>query len=196
MNNTLISPFNYSNYNFLTSNACDIHDNIIQYAENNLNRVKYQLEFNNIFNNIDIALKVEFSIFEFALIYTINKNLPFDYINAVYIDKINDIQQNLNPNNKINNKTLLPSIINNIIDPSTIAFLSPQQLHPEKWKYQINKFNYLELKEKSIKYSTAYKCSRCGESKCKITQSQTRCADEPATTFVCCMVCHKTFKFS
>jgi len=196
MNINLISPFNHSNYNFLTTNANDINENIIQFAENNLNRVKYQLEFNNIFNDIDIALKIEFSIFEFTLIYIINKNLPFDYINAVYLDKINDIKQNLDPNNKIANKTLLHSIMSNSINPLTVAFLSPQQLHPEKWKYQINKINYLELKEKSIKYSNAYKCSRCGESKCKITQAQTRCADEPATTFVCCMVCHKTFKFS
>ena len=193
---SFISPFNHSNYNFITSNANDINDNIIQYAENNIKRSKFQMELNDILNNIDLALNIEFSIFEFSLIYIINKNLPYEYIFAVYQDKFNDIVLNLNPNNKINNKSLLSSLLNNIIDPLTIAFLSPHQLHPDKWKYQINKINYLELKEKNIKYSNAYKCSRCGESKCKISQSQTRCADEPATTFVYCLVCYKTFKFS
>ena len=54
---------------------------------------------------------------------------------------------------------------------------------------------YIEQREKNIVYSDAYKCFKCGESKCKITQAQTRSADEPMTTFVVCVVCHNTFKF-
>ena len=53
----------------------------------------------------------------------------------------------------------------------------------------------MEQREKNIVYSDAYKCFKCGESKCKITQAQTRSADEPMTTFVVCVVCHNTFKF-
>ena len=50
--------------------------------------------------------------------------------------------------------------------------------------------------ENNIVYSDAYKCFKCGESKCKIAMKQMRSADEPMTTFVKCLVCGNAFKIN
>jgi transcription elongation factor S-II len=190
-----VSPFNYTNYEFITDNKVDIKDNVIQYAESILERVQNQLKINSYVNNINIAYKIETSVFEFSLIYCLNNNLSNNFLKSVYDDKINNIIENLNINSKLNNKTLLDYILNDKINPSYIAFLSPSQLDPEKWTFLIKKKEYREWRENNISYSDTYKCGRCGERKCKVSQYQTRGADEPMTVFVTCLICYNSFKF-
>ena len=191
----LVSPFNYTNYNFVTENSADISDLWIQYAEENIDRAKNQLQLNKLIGNIDLALKIELSIFEYTLIYCQNNKFDKRFIISVYQDKFNYIISNLKNIPGINNLTLKPNLLNGKINPNYLAFLSPQQIHPEKWDYCIKKKENIEQRENSISYSDAYKCHKCGESKSRVRQSQTRCADEPMTTFVTCLVCHNTFKF-
>jgi DNA-directed RNA polymerase subunit M/transcription elongation factor TFIIS len=190
-----VSPFNYTNYEFITDNKVDIKDNVIRYAESILERAHNQLKINNYVNNIYIAYKIETSVFEFSLIYCLNNNLSNNFLKSVYDDKINNIIENLNINSKLNNKTLLDYILNDKINPSYVAFLSPSQLDPEKWTFLIKKKEYREWRENNISYSDTYKCGRCGERKCKVSQYQTRGADEPMTVFVTCLICYNSFKF-
>jgi DNA-directed RNA polymerase subunit M/transcription elongation factor TFIIS len=195
--NTIIddSPFHYSKYNFITENSVDIKDSYIQYAESILDRAKYQMEINKIIQNIDIAIKIELSIFEYCLIYCLNNGYEQKFIKPIYNDKVYNIISNLDQTHIINNQTFKNDILNGKINPSYVAFMSPSQLHPTQWQYWVKKKEYKEWRENSIAYSDAYKCFKCGESKCKISQAQTRSADEPMTTFVTCLVCHNTFKF-
>jgi DNA-directed RNA polymerase subunit M/transcription elongation factor TFIIS len=188
------SPFHYSRYNFITENSVDIKDSYIQYAEKTLEREKNQLMINNIIENIDVAISIELSIFEYSLIYCLNNNYSFNFLKPVYDDKLHNILLNLDPNSNLKNLTLKANILNGKIKPCDVAFMSPSQLHPEKWMYLIKKKEYKEWRENSIAYSTDFKCRKCGESKCKITQAQTRSADEPMTIFRHCMVCHHTHK--
>jgi DNA-directed RNA polymerase subunit M/transcription elongation factor TFIIS len=190
------NPFSYINYDFVIPNSIDIKDNFIQYAETNLNRAKSQTILSDILLDVDIALKIELSIFEYALNYCLNNKYDFNYILPIYQDKLNEILVNLDENKKgIENKTFKKNILSGKIEPNSVAFLSPAQIHPERWEYILKKKEYIEQRENNIVYSDAYKCFKCGESKCKITQAQTRSADEPMTTFVVCVVCHNTFKF-
>lgn len=192
-----VSPYNHSQYNFVIENSVDLKDSWIQHGENNIDRASVQLELNNILNNIDMALKIELSIFEYALIYCLNNKYDINYIRPIYYDKLNFITSNLDETNKsIGNKYLKKNILNKKINPSFVAFLSPSQIHPDKYAELVKKRNYIEYRENNIAYSDVYKCYKCGESKCKITQAQTRSADEPMTTFVVCLVCHNTFKFN
>lgn len=189
------SPYNHTKYNFVIENSIDLKDSWIQFAELCIDRAKNQILLSNILNDIDIGIKIELSIFEYALNYCNNK-YDKNYIKPVYDDKFNYILANLDEFKKgIYNKYLKKNILNNKINPSYVAFLSPAQIHPEKWSYVIKKKEYIEQRENNIAYSDAYKCRKCGESKSKITQAQTRSADEPMTTFVVCLVCHNTFKF-
>ncbi len=189
------SPFSYVNYGFVTENSVDIKDSWIQQAEKDICRADYQMKLSNLLMDVDIGLKIELSIFEYALIYCQNHQFTIQFIKSVYEDKYNDIVSNIIDTPGINNKNFKNLILNNTINPSYVAFLSPAQLHPDKWQYYIKKKEYIEQRENNISYSDAYKCYKCGESKAKITQAQTRSADEPMTTFVTCLVCHNTFKF-
>lgn len=190
-----IDPFNYSKYDFVIENSIDIKDLWIKYAELNIDRYNKQIYLSNILIDIDIAIKIELSIFEYSLIYCLNNKYDMNYIKPVYYDKFNFIISNIEDIKGINNKTLKKNILSKKINPSYIAFFSPSQIHPEKWHHIIKKKEYIETRENNIAYSDEYKCKKCGESKSKITQIQTRSADEPMTTFVVCLICHNTFKF-
>lgn len=190
-----ISPYHHTKYNFITENSIDIKDCYIHYAETILERAKNQVKLNNIINDIEISLKIELSIFEFALIYCLNNSLGENFLKSVYDDKLNNIISNITDTKNINNKTLKQDLLTNKINPSYVAFMSPAQLHPQKWLYWVKKKEYKELRENSIAYSDTYKCFKCGERKCKVSQAQTRGADEPMTTFVTCLICYNTFKF-
>jgi DNA-directed RNA polymerase subunit M/transcription elongation factor TFIIS len=190
------SPYNYSKYNFVTENSIDLKDNWIQYGEIAIDRPNKQIILSNLLKDIDVAIKIELSIFEYSLIYCLNNKYDKNYIKPIYEEKFNFIITNLDENNKkINNQTFKKDILSKKINPTYVAFLSPQQVHPQRWANLIKKRKYIEQRENNIAYSDAYKCYKCGESKCKITQAQTRSADEPMTTFVVCLVCHNTFKF-
>lgn len=188
------SPFNYSNYDFIIKTDINIKDSIIQFAETNIERAEYQIVLSNILNNIKMAIDIETSIFEYALIYSLNK-YDHTFIKPVYKDKFYFIISNLEKDNKINNISLKKKILNNEINPKIIAFMSPSQIFPEKWENIIKKKEYIELRENNVAYSDTYKCKRCGEAKCKISLIQTRSGDEPMTTFVSCLVCHNTTKY-
>jgi DNA-directed RNA polymerase subunit M/transcription elongation factor TFIIS len=192
---TEVSPFHNSNYDFITVNSVDIKESYIQYAEKTLERAKNQIVINKVIEDIDMAFKIELSIFEYSLVYCINNNYDPKFLKPIYDDKIYNIIINLDPTNHIANNTLKKKLLEGKINPNDVAFMAPLQLHPEKWQYLINKRDYKEWTENNISYSTAYKCFKCGESKSKVTQAQTRSADEPMTTFVKCVVCHNTFKF-
>ncbi len=189
------SPFNHSKYDFFTENSEDIKDSWIQHAENSIPRAEYQLKLINELGNVDIGLKIELSIFEYSLIYCQNNKYSVNFIKPIYEDKYNSIITNLTDTPGINNKTFKNFIFEKKINPSYVAFLSPAQIHPDKWNMLIKKKEYMEERENNMAFSDQYKCRKCGESKCKITQAQTRSADEPMTTFVFCLVCHNTMKF-
>jgi DNA-directed RNA polymerase subunit M/transcription elongation factor TFIIS len=189
-----VSPFHHSNYDFITVNSVDIKDSYIQYGEKILDRASNQMEINKVINNVDLALKIETSVFEYALIYCLNNHYEQKFLKPIYDDKIHNIIVNLNPNNHIQNKTFKKDLLNGKINPSEVAFMSPSQMHPQKWQYWIKKKEYMEWRENNIAYSDAYQCGKCKERKCKVTQLQTRSADEGATIYVSCMVCHHTFK--
>ena len=89
------------------------------------------------------ASNIEKSIFEFSLVYVINKHLNYSLVNDIYNDKFTDIYNNINPNSHINNETLLKRILDFKIDTRKIAFLKPHELNPEKWKDIIEKNNKL-----------------------------------------------------
>lgn len=85
------------------------------------------------------SINIERSIFEFALVYVMNKHLNYSFVNDIYNDKFMDIYNNIDPNSHIKNETLLNDIMNFKTDTKRIAFLSPQELNPNKWKNVIEK---------------------------------------------------------
>jgi DNA-directed RNA polymerase subunit M/transcription elongation factor TFIIS len=191
--NNIKSPFHYSNYNFITINSIDIKDTYIQQAENILERAKNHFKINNVIHDFDLAIKIELSVFEYALIYCLNNHYDIKFLKPIYDDKIYNIILNLEPNNYLNNTTFIDNLLNKKINPQDVAFMSPSQIHPQNWEKWIKKKEYRELRENNIEYTDAYQCSKCKEKKCKVRQIQTRSADEGATIFITCMNCRYTY---
>jgi DNA-directed RNA polymerase subunit M/transcription elongation factor TFIIS len=180
-------------YNFITDNSRDLDFRFIIFAEKNIDRANNIIKLSTILNDIKKAKMLEKGIFEFALIHTFMNNLQQKFVISVYMDKFDEIINNINGNKKINNTTLKQSILSGEIRPELVSFLSPQQMHPKRWIEIMNIKKYREDKENNIATTDLYKCRKCGERKSKITQLQIRSADEPMTTFVTCLVCYNAF---
>ena len=188
-----IPKFNIDKYNFITANSKDLDKKFIFFAEKNIDRAKYIIELSNILNDIKKAISLEKGIFEFSLIHTFMNGLQQKFVISVYLDKMDEIKNNINGNEKINNQTLKQSILQGEIRPELVSFLSPQQMHPKRWTEIMSIKKFREDKENNMATTDLYKCRRCGERKAKISQLQIRSADEPTSTFVTCLVCYNTF---
>lgn len=185
----LISPYNYSNYKFITEQAKELPDEFIRTGELSINRLEKQLELSNILQDINKAIEIENGIFEFALTYCYTNDYGVSYINATYRDKYCNIVQGINDNELLKTK-----ILTNKMGLKQMAFLLPSQLYPEKWECFIEKQRCIKERESNIVYTDAYKCYKCGEAKSKIVLVQTRSADEPMTMYIICLICGNTKK--
>lgn len=187
---TKLSPLRSS---FITENSRDIPDNIILYALTYIDRATYIIKLSNLIYDIFVATSIEASIFEFSLIHATLNNIDRDFICAIYDDKFIDIFMNLDESSRLNNKTFRNSVLSGLINPKLIAFLSPEQTHPESWAVILNKANFRVNAENNMATTDIYKCYKCGERKSKVTELQLRGADEPATLFITCLSCYNTF---
>ena len=185
--------FHHSNYNFFTEESKQLTDEFIKYGEFNVDRIKTEVEIAILLGDYEKAKIIENSIFESALTYCLINDYDPKFINVTYQDKKYNIIKNMT-DDKIGNKNFIYKIRHNKINLKEIAFMNPAELFPEKWNCFRKKKEAIEKREKNIKYSDAYKCYKCGESKCIVSLVQTRSADEPMTAFVTCLVCHNTHK--
>lgn len=105
-----------------------------------------------------------------------------------------------NYSNYANLKSLILSQINdlcsdnknNIIifdDIDKYLYKTPQERCPEIWDKIMKKNEFIEDKKNNIYTTDIYECYKCHKRRCTIEIIQTRSADEPATTFVNCVVC-------
>lgn len=181
-------------FNFVTVGSSSISVKLINYALKHLDRKNAIEELMKYVKYEFIADEIEKSIFEFALVNVTVNNFSHNFVEYIYNDKLYDLCCNLDQNNtRIDNKTLLSSILEMRIKPSIVAFLPPEQLHPKRF---IDILNKMELREKTmstLQTTDLYRCKKCGERKFKISTMQTRCADEPETKFLTCLVCYNTF---
>ncbi|AYV78760.1 MAG: transcription elongation factor TFIIS, partial [Edafosvirus sp.] len=115
------------------------------------------------------------------------------FVLCIYNDKFNELMVNLKNDSNIDNKTFRPLVLSKEIKPQAIAFLAPEQIHPERWKHILNKKAMKLEKENNMTYTDMYQCKRCREKKSSTYHLQTRSADEPMTIFVTCMVCYHTY---
>jgi DNA-directed RNA polymerase subunit M/transcription elongation factor TFIIS len=183
---------NEKKHKFVTESSRHVSKKLILLADETINRCNHVLQINELIKDFVVSNEIEDGIFEFALIHVTINNFHENLLLSVYKSKFNEIILNLDKNSRLKNKTLRPMIKNNTFKPQLIAFLSPQQLHPKKWAAILKKKEFIIDKEKNIGATDVYTCQDCGESKCTISQLQTRGADEPTTTFITCCVCFTT----
>jgi transcription elongation factor S-II len=110
----------------------------------------------------------------------------------IYSDKFRSTYINLK-----RSPALIEQIAKESIKPHQVAFLTHQEMSPEKWDelIQIKIKRDLNKDEMKLEASTdTFTCRKCHSKKCTYYQMQTRSADEPMTTFVSCIDCGKRWK--
>lgn len=153
-------------------------------------RSNIRSKINEILNNEKNSINLERGIFNFALSEAKNRKVVKKWDNPyfvqIYVDRLRSIFTNLN------NQNLLEQVNSNAIKPHTIAFMTHQEMRPDKWdelitaksKRDQNKF------ENNLEAATdTFTCRKCKSNKCTYMQLQLRSADEPMTTFVTCLSC-------
>jgi transcription elongation factor S-II len=153
-------------------------------------RSNIRLKLDDIIHNEKNSINLEKGIFNFALNEAKNRKVVKKWDNPyfvqIYMDRLRSIFNNLN------NKNLLEQINSCTIKSHTIAFMTHQEMNPEKWdelitaksKRDQNKF------ETNLEAATdTFTCRKCKSNKCTYMQLQLRSADEPMTTFVTCLSC-------
>ena len=181
-----ISNYDLSKYNFLYINKDLLTPENMKEFEKTP-RLENTLELSNLIKNYNKGKELENGIFEYAILYCISHNYPYTFFESIYNDKLNEIIYNLQPKSH-----LLNLIDKNEINIYNISFLKNSEINPKNWEKITRKIEYSKLKENNLEYTDKYKCTKCGESKSKVTMQQTRSSDEPMTIFITCLVCDKT----
>jgi len=113
------------------------------------------------------------------------------YFTHLYIDRLRTIYFNLK------NPQLVSRITNKEIKPHEVAFMSHQEIIPEKWTTLLSdkKIRDANIYAPKLEASTdGFTCRKCKSKECSYYQLQTRSADEPMTTFVTCITCGSRWK--
>jgi len=158
-------------------------------------RENVKSKFSVMLNNETFGDNLERGIYNNTLIMAEEKHIVKKWENTyfalLYISKFRTIYQNLLC------KEVLDLILNNKFKPHELAFITHQEMLPEKWDPLIedlkikNKNKYTPKIEASTDNFTCYKCK---SKECSYYQLQTRSADEPMTTFVTCINCGTRWK--
>ena len=179
---------------FKTRNSNDIKFALLLAAEETIDRKGAVEKLQKCVKVYHIVDQIEKGIYEFALVHVTINGIQDHYVENVYNDKLNDLCDNLDINNKhICNTTLLPMILEDKFNPYFIAFLTPDQLHPKRWGDVITKQQLRENAANELQTTDIYKCAKCGDRRFKITELQLRSADENMSKFFTCMTCYTTF---
>jgi transcription elongation factor S-II len=108
----------------------------------------------------------------------------------IYLDRLRTVYLNLN-------NTIIEQINSGTIKVHKIAFMTHQEMSPERWSKLIE----AKIKRDKNKFETnveaatdTFTCRKCKSNKCTYYQMQTRSADEPMTTFVTCIECGNRWK--
>jgi transcription elongation factor S-II len=113
------------------------------------------------------------------------------YFTHIYLDKLRSVYANLK------NPQLIEKIMSKSIRPHEIAFMSHQEIIPEKWATLLSdkKIREENIYAPKLEASTdGFTCRKCKSKECSYYQLQTRSADEPMTTFVTCLKCGNRWK--
>ena len=141
------------------------------------------------------AINLEKGIYNYALKEANNRKVVKKWDNPyyvqIYLDRLRTIYINLGK------QGLLTSVKDGTVTVKNLAFMTHQEMQPEKWDALIQ----AKIKKDKSKYDTqqeamtdTFKCRKCHSNKCSYYQMQTRSADEPMTTFVTCIECANRWK--
>ena len=159
-------------------------------------RTNIRSKINDILHNENISTNLEKGIYNWTLKEAANRKVIKKWDNLYFIEIYESRLRSVYLNLK-NNPKLLELILSEKVRAHEIAFMTHQEMNPEKWALLIDKKNKEDQNKYEVKIEAAtdtFTCRKCRSKKCTYTQAQTRSADEPMTTFVSCIDCGNRWK--
>jgi len=154
-------------------------------------------KIDNVLANEKNSRNLEKGIYNYALKEADQRKIVKKWDNpqfvTIYVNHLRSIMNNLN------NKNILDQINDGSIQSHTVAFMTHQELRPERWDELIKQKSVKDMHkfESNIEASTdTFTCRKCKSKKCTFMGVQTRSADEPTTIFVTCLDCGNRWKTS
>lgn len=151
--------------------------------------------FNNIIGDEVQSVNLERGVFNYAIkkatALNIVKKWDNEYFVNIYLDHLRTIYTN------IKDPDVLELLTANKIKAHELAFMTHQEMKPQKWSEMIEKKKIRDknMYEPKMEASTDnFICRKCKKKRCTYYQLQTRSADEPMTTFVTCLDCGNRWK--
>ena len=138
------------------------------------------------------AVEAERGAFNSALVVASANGIPKTWADPRFVDVYRDramaVLLNLTPDNP----ALLADVSSGRLRPRDLASMSPDDLCPEKsgprnLDFVVRLANTYHYKPAAS--SSEFRCRKCGERKCNVSEAQTRSADEGASLFVTCIGC-------
>jgi len=164
-------------------------ENVEAFREN----VRKQLD--KFLQNEKNSTNLEKGIYNYSLKEATNRKVIKKWDNPYFVQLYKDRLWSIYSN--LNNVDLIELVNSETIKAHTIAFMTHQEMLPEKWKELIDaKIKRDKHKfENNIEAATdTFTCRKCHKNQCTYYQMQTRSADEPMTTFVQCISCGNRWK--
>jgi len=168
---------------------------MIAISDPNVFRDNVKLQLGEILDNAKNGDNLERGIYnkvlEEAETRNIIKKWENSYFVLLYVNRFRSVYNNIQ-NNNIKNL-----ICSKKIRPHELAFMTHQEMLPDKWQTYIdelkikNQNKYVPKLEAS---TNDYTCRKCKSNECTHYQLQTRSADEPMTTYVTCIKCGNRWK--
>jgi len=153
-------------------------------------------KINQFFNKMSYSENLEKGIFNWALKEAKNRKVVKQWTNPyfvrIYLDHLRSIYNNLK-----NNYQLIELVKTKKIKSHELAFMSHQELNPERWAEAIRLKSIRDKNkyEQNLEAVTdSFTCRKCRSKKCTYYELQTRSADEPMTLFITCIDCGTKWK--
>jgi transcription elongation factor S-II len=157
-------------------------------------RSNIRKNLDKILNNEKNSSNLEKGIFNYSLKEADQRKIVKKWDNKqfiqIYVDRLRSIMINLR-------EDVLKQINEGTIKPHIVAFMTHQELSPERWATMIETKTKRDKNKFETNMSAAtdvFTCRKCKGNQCTYYQMQTRSADEPMTTFVTCLICTARFK--
>ena len=154
-------------------------------------RRNIRAELFKMIENQKFANNLEIGVFNYSLgeatIRKVVKKWDNPFFVQIYNDHLKSIWVNL-----LRSPELLEKVKSGEIETPKLAFMTHQEMMPEKWDAMIQikaKRIQAKFEDTAMAATDTFTCRKCKSKKCTYYQQQVRSADEPMTTFVTCIDC-------
>jgi hypothetical protein len=132
-------------------------------------RQDYVNNLNKFINDNTKSLQIENGVYDYCVSECNNNNIQCSEKNTLFISlyeyQVNNIIKNIDPNEHIQNKSLLKRINNNELELNIIGGMNPEELFPEHWKNLIDRKNTIEECKNYVATTDLYTCKKCKKKK-------------------------------